>query len=82
MRRSIIFPAILSVGIGLTAACDPKPEVPSKPPAATPTPVTTASPTVAPTASPAKPEGPPDVKKTDDKNVNKDVKPVGTPKAK
>ena len=78
MRRSVIFPAILSVGVGLVAACDPpKPDVPNKPPVATPTPVAAASPTptAAPVTSPtATPSKPAEVKKVD----GKDAKPTTT----
>jgi len=88
MRRTIILSTVLAVSTAVLGACDPKPEVPNKP-AATPAPVATASPVASPVASPSvspvKPGTTPEVKKTDDKktpdakDVNKDVKPQGTP---
>ena len=81
MRRSLILSTVLAASVAVLGACDPKTEVPNKP-AATPVPVATASPTASPVASPVKPGTSPEVKKTDDKNVNKDAKPVETPKAK
>ena len=80
MRRSIILTTVLAVSTAVLGACDPKPEVPNKP--ATPAPTATAAPaTPAPTGSPVtavKPGTTPEVKKTDDKNVNKEVKPAAT----
>jgi len=86
MRRSIILTSVLAVSTAVLGACDtPKPE-PPKPPAASPTPAAAASPSpiASPTGSPAKPGSSPEVKKADDKAVNKDAKPatVETPKAK
>ncbi len=79
MRRSIILTTVLAVSAAVLGACEtPKPEV--KP--ATPAPTATAAPaTPAPTGSPlstVKPGTTPEVKKTDDKNVNKEVKPAAT----
>ena len=86
MRRSIVLSTILAASLAVVSACDPKPEVPNKPAVTTPTPVAAASPTppptTVPTPSPVKPGASPEVKKTDDKNVNKNVKPAETPKAK
>lgn len=84
MRRSIILTTVLAVSTAVLGACDPKPEAP-KP--ATPAPTATAAPaTPAPTGSPtipqAKTDQTPEVKKTDDKGVNKEVKPVATSTAK
>lgn len=82
MRRSIILTTVLAVSTAVLGACEtPKPEVPNKP--ATPAPTATAAPaTPAPTGSPVttpvKPGTTPEVKKTDDKNVNKEVKPAAT----
>ena len=85
MRRSFILASVLAVSTAVLGACDPKTEVPNKP-VATPTPATTASPLASPVASPiaspTKPGASPEVKKTDDKNVNRDVKVPETPKAK
>jgi len=88
MRRSLILSTVLAVSTAVLGACDPKPVVPNKP-AATPTPAVTASPlaspVASPTVSPIKPGTTPEVKKTDDKkspdakNVNKNVKLLGTP---
>jgi len=80
MRRSIILTTVLAVSTAVLGACEtPKPEV--KP--ATPAPTATAAPaTPAPTGSPVttpvKPGTTPEVKKTDDKNVNKQVTPAAT----
>jgi hypothetical protein len=88
MRRSLILSTILAASVAVLGACDPKPEVPNKPPVATPSPVATASPvaspSVSPTGSPVKPGASPEVKKTDDQDGHKDVKPTSaeTPKAK
>jgi protein-disulfide isomerase len=87
MRRSILISTLLAATIAVLGACDPKTEVPNKP-VASPTPAATASPVASPSVSPAKTG---DVKKdevktTDGKNVNgnvnKEVKPAETPKAK
>ncbi len=88
MRRSLILTTILAASVAVLGACDPKPEVPNKPPVATPSPAPTvnpvASPSVSPTGSPLKTGATPEVKKTDEKDVHKDVKPTSaeTPKAK
>lgn len=79
MRRSIILTTVLAVSTAVLGACEtPKPEV--KP--ATPAPTATTAPaTPAPTGSPlstVKPGTTPEVKKTDDKNVNKEVKSAST----
>ncbi len=88
MRKSIILSTVLAASVAVLGACDPKTEAPNKP-VATPAPVSTASPlaspVASPVASPAKPGASPEVKKedvktTDGKNVNKDVKPAETPK--
>ena len=87
MRRTFILSSVLAASVAVLGACDPKTEVPNKP-VATPAPVSTASPmsspVASPVASPVKPGASPEVKKTDDKNVTKDVKPVNvaTPNAK
>ncbi|MEO6655825.1 MAG: hypothetical protein ABIO36_07045 [Pyrinomonadaceae bacterium] len=81
MRRSLILSMVLAASVAVLGACDPKTEVPNKP-VGTPVPVATASPTASPVPSPVKPATSPEVKKADDKNVNKDAKPVETPKAK
>ena len=80
MRRSIILTTVLAVSTAVLGACEtPKPEVP-KP--ATPAPTATVAPaTPAPTGSPlstVKPGTTPEVKKTDDKGTNKEVKPAAT----
>ncbi|GEM_PF-1899157 len=88
MRRSLILTTILAASVAVLGACDPKPEVPNKPPVAIPSPIPTASPVaspiVSPTGSPLKPGASPEVKKTDEKGVHMDVKPTSaeTPKAK
>lgn len=82
MRRSIILTTVLAVSTAVLGACEtPKPEIPNKP--ATPAPTATAVPaTPVPTGSPAttpvKLGTTPEVKKTDDKSVNKEVKPAMT----
>ena len=57
LRRSALLTVFAALGIGLTAACDPKPEVPAKPAA---TPAVTHSPVTSPTGSPFSgvPKGP------------------------
>ncbi len=87
MRRSILISTLLTASIAVLVACDPKqPE--NKPPVATPTPVATASPVASPSVSPTKTGEikKEEVKPADGKNVNgnlnKEVKPVETPKAK
>ena len=87
MRRLMLV-TVMAVSTAALGACDPKTEAPNKP-TATPAPVSTASPAVSPAVSPAKPGETPktgDVKKdetsTDGKNVNGNVKPAETPKAK
>jgi hypothetical protein len=82
MRRSILISTLLAATVAILGACDPKSDVPNKP-VATPTPVATASPVASPSASPAKTgEVKKDEVKTTDGNVNKEVKPAETPKAK
>lgn len=86
MRRSILLSTLLAASVAILGACDPKSDVPNKP-VATPTPVATASPVASPSVSPAKTgETKKDEVKTDGKNVNgninKEVKPAETPKAK
>ncbi len=82
MRRLILVSA-LAASAAVLGACNPKVETPNKP-VATPSPISTASPLASPAASPAaspvKPGASPEVKKEDVKNVNKEVKPAGTPK--
>jgi len=70
MRRSIILTTVLAVSTAVLGACDPKPEIPNKP--ATP------APTGSPVTTPVKPGTTPEVKKTDDKGTNKEVKPAST----
>ncbi|CAN5440054.1 hypothetical protein BH10ACI2_BH10ACI2_08130 [soil metagenome] len=90
MKRSLILSSVLAASIAVVgAACETKPEAPNKP-VSTPVPVAPASPmtppvaapTASPVASPGKPGATPEVKKPDEKNVNKDAKPatVATPK--
>lgn len=88
MRRSLIISTVLAATVAVMGACETKTETPVKP-VATPAPVSIATPLASPVASPVKPGDPtvkpgttPEVKKPDEKNVNKDVKPVETPKAK
>lgn len=87
MRRSILITTFLAASVAILGACDPKSDVPNKP-VATPTPVATASPVASPSVSPSKPGDmkKDEVKATDGKNVNgnvnKEVKPAETPKAK
>jgi hypothetical protein len=82
MRRPILISTILAATVAALGACDPKSDVPNKP-VATPTPVATVSPVASPSISPTKTG---EVKTTDGKNgngnVNKEVKPAETPKAK
>ena len=77
-----MFATVLAASVAVLGACDPKIEVPNKPPVATPSPAATASPVASPSASPAsspaKPGASPEVKKPDGTNVNKGVKPAAT----
>ncbi len=81
MRSPIVFTSMLAIAAAFSAACEPAKPEPPKPPAS-PTPVVAASPSpvASPTGSP-KVSGTPEVKK-ETGNVNKDVKPAETPKAK
>jgi hypothetical protein len=82
MRRSLIISTLLAASVVVLGACDPKPQEPVKP-VSTPVPVATTampspSPTGSPTGTPGKPGSTPEIKKTDGKNVNNDVKPAST----
>lgn len=77
MRSPILLTSTLAIATAVLAACDPpKPEPPKPPASPTPVVVSSPSPVASPTGSP-KVGGTPEVK-----NVNKDVKPAETPKAK
>lgn len=84
MRRLVLISALASTAV--FGACTPDTKAPENKPAATQTPIQSASPISSPAASPAvspaKPgePGKPPVK--DDKNINGNVKPAETPKAK
>ena len=87
MRRSIILSTVLTAGVAVLGACDPKVE-PPKPPVSTPAPTATSSPvttpSASPTGSPVKASQTPDGKKADAKDANKNAKPATaeTPKTK
>ena len=78
---------LLTASVAVLGACDPKTPEPVKP-VSTPVPVASSSPSPIPSTSPSGTPGKagttPEVKKTDGKDVNKDVKPPATqtPKAK
>jgi hypothetical protein len=78
MKRPFILATVLAAGVAVVGACDPKPEVPNKPSAATPSPAATASPVPSPSGSPT---GSPEVNKGGNTNVNKGepAKPATTP---
>ena len=78
---------LLAASVAAFAACENKPQEPVKPvstPAPTSTVMPSPSPSTSPSGTPAKPGVTPEVKKTDGKNVNNDVKPAvtQTPKGK
>ena len=85
MRRSIILTTVLAVSTAVLGACEtPKPEVKPATPAPTATTApATPGPTGSPVTTPVKPGTTPEIKKTDDKGTNKEVKPAATstPKA-
>lgn len=85
MRRILILSTVLTIGVAVLGACEPKVE-PTKPPAATPSPAATASPavspTVSPTGSPAASTPTPDAKKGGDTNTNKPAATVNSNKPK
>ena len=81
MRRSFILTTVLAVSTAVLGACDPKPAVPNKPATPAPTAATvpaTPAPTGSPVTSPVKPGTTPEVKKSDEKSTNKEVKPAAT----
>lgn len=82
MRRSIVLTSILAIATAVSVACEPpKPEPPKPPASPTPVVVSSPSPAASPTGSP-KAGGTPEIKKDTGTNVNKNVKPVESPKTK